>query len=91
MMCGGVAQLVEHLICIQDVAGSIPVASTTAFARAFGAVLQKRVSGEAPWRRRTGAAVRKNTPNYSLFYARKVFCYKFRDLNGSSQLWYKNE
>ena len=25
---GGVAQLVEHLICIQDVAGSIPVAST---------------------------------------------------------------
>lgn len=26
---GGVAQLVEHLICIQDVAGSIPVASTT--------------------------------------------------------------
>ena len=25
---GGVAQLVEHLICIQGVAGSTPVAST---------------------------------------------------------------
>ncbi len=28
---GGVAQLVEHLICIQGVAGSTPVASTTYF------------------------------------------------------------
>lgn len=27
--CGGIAQLGEHLICIQKVAGSIPVASTT--------------------------------------------------------------
>ena len=27
-LCGGVAQLGEHLICIQEVAGSIPVAST---------------------------------------------------------------
>lgn len=26
--CGGIAQLGEHLICIQKVAGSIPVAST---------------------------------------------------------------
>ena len=26
--CGGVAQLGEHLICIQKVAGSIPVTST---------------------------------------------------------------
>ena len=28
---GGVAQLGEHLICIQKVAGSIPVSSTTLF------------------------------------------------------------
>ena len=28
---GGVAQLVERLLCTQDVAGSIPVASTTLF------------------------------------------------------------
>ena len=27
----GVAQLVERLLCTQDVAGSIPVASTTYF------------------------------------------------------------
>ena len=27
-ICGGVAQLGEHLICIQKVAGSIPVTST---------------------------------------------------------------
>lgn len=27
--CGGIAQLGEHLICIQKVAGSIPVASTS--------------------------------------------------------------
>ena len=29
--CGGVAQLGEHLICIQKVAGSIPVTSTINF------------------------------------------------------------
>ena len=29
--CGGVAQLGEHLICIQKVAGSIPVTSTNNF------------------------------------------------------------
>lgn len=28
LQCGGIAQLGEHLICIQKVAGSIPVAST---------------------------------------------------------------
>ena len=28
---GGVAQLVERLLCTQDVAGSTPVASTTLF------------------------------------------------------------
>jgi hypothetical protein len=28
---GGIAQLGEHLICIQKVAGSIPVASTKQF------------------------------------------------------------
>jgi hypothetical protein len=28
LLCGGIAQLGEHLICIQKVAGSIPVAST---------------------------------------------------------------
>ena len=28
IQCGGVAQLGEHLICIQKVAGSIPVTST---------------------------------------------------------------
>ena len=27
-ICGGIAQLAERLICIQEVAGSIPVAST---------------------------------------------------------------
>ena len=32
---GGIAQLGEHLICIQKVAGSIPVASTNEFLGLF--------------------------------------------------------
>ena len=30
--CGGLAQLGERLICIQEVSGSIPLFSTTAYA-----------------------------------------------------------
>ena len=34
-ICGGIAQLAERLICIQEVAGSIPVASTNFELRIF--------------------------------------------------------
>jgi hypothetical protein len=39
MACGGVAQLVEHLVCNQAVVGSSPFASTTLELRALDAGL----------------------------------------------------
>lgn len=40
---GGIAQLGEHLICIQKVAGSIPVASTKfSFFRRLSKMLKKK-------------------------------------------------
>ncbi len=73
--------MVERLLCKQNVAGSIPVASTTAFARAQSAVLQKRVSGIAR-RAKTDCHIITENPDSFIAQAKTgwfkicgMFCY----------------